>query len=126
MAALDSEIFSLTITDDNDTPTIVELSKDMVEIKRYEKAMHVEEITPSVIEPSFGIGRIMYATLEHAFRQRDGDEKRVYLDLPASIAPIKCSILPISANVRLSPIINAVSEQLAYYELSQKIVSLEN
>jgi len=121
VAALETETFSLKISDGNEGYTTVELNKDMMEVKRFEKTLHVEEITPSVIEPSFGIGRIMYATLEHAFRQRDGDEKRVYLELPPSIAPIKCSILPISANTRLDPIIEAVSEQLAEYDLSQKI-----
>ncbi len=29
-----------------------------------------EIFTPHVIEPSFGIGRIMYCILEHNFRQR--------------------------------------------------------
>lgn len=38
--------------------------------------MYVEEFTPSVIEPSFGIGRIMYSVLEHSFREREGDENR--------------------------------------------------
>lgn len=38
--------------------------------------VHIEEFTPSVIEPSFGIGRIMYSILEHTFRQREGDEQR--------------------------------------------------
>ena len=36
----------------------------------------VEEIVPSVVEPSFGIGRIMYALFEHNFRMREGDEQR--------------------------------------------------
>lgn len=36
----------------------------------------VEEFVPSVIEPSFGIGRIMYAIFEHKFRVRKGDEQR--------------------------------------------------
>ena len=31
----------------------------------------VEEIVPSVIEPSFGIGRIMYTIWEHNFVLRD-------------------------------------------------------
>ena len=31
---------------------------------------------PSVIEPSFGIGRIMYAIFEHNFKTREGDEQR--------------------------------------------------
>jgi len=36
----------------------------------------VEEFVPSVIEPSFGIGRIMYSIFEHRFRVRPGDEQR--------------------------------------------------
>lgn len=36
----------------------------------------VEEIVPSVIEPSFGIGRIMYAILEQNFNTRENDEQR--------------------------------------------------
>ena len=36
----------------------------------------VEEIVPNVIEPSFGIGRIMYTIFEHTFQIREGDEQR--------------------------------------------------
>jgi len=36
----------------------------------------VEEFNPSVIEPSFGIGRVMYSLFEHNFKQREGDEQR--------------------------------------------------
>jgi len=36
----------------------------------------VEEIVPNVIEPSFGIGRIMHSIFEHSFRIRQGDEQR--------------------------------------------------
>ncbi len=41
----------------------------------------VEEITPSVIEPSFGVGRIMYSIFEHNFRMREGDEQRTVSNL---------------------------------------------
>ena len=44
---------------------IYQVTKEMVTIKRYEKVMHVEEFVPSVVEPSFGIGRIMYGLFEH-------------------------------------------------------------
>lgn len=44
----------------------------------------VEEIVPNVIEPSFGIGRIMYTIFEHTFRIRDGDEQRTVRTEPAS------------------------------------------
>merc|ERR1719464_775930 len=48
----------------------ISLGKDMVTVKKYQKTFHVEEITPSVIEPSFGVGRIMYAIFEHCFKIR--------------------------------------------------------
>ncbi|CAB1341243.1 unnamed protein product [Coregonus sp. 'balchen'] len=52
------------------------LTKDMVSVKRFQKTLHVEEVVPNVIEPSFGIGRIMYSIFEHTFQVREGDEQR--------------------------------------------------
>ena len=46
----------------------VTLNKDMITVKKYQKTFHVEEIIPSVIEPSFGVGRVMYAIFEHNFK----------------------------------------------------------
>ncbi|CAJ0600195.1 unnamed protein product [Cylicocyclus nassatus] len=97
------------------------LTAAMLTVKRTTKMVHVEEITPSVIEPSFGIGRVMYSVLEHAFRQREGDEQRTFLALRPLVAPIKCSILPISANERLNPIIEAAREELARYDLTYRV-----
>lgn len=55
---------------------------------------------PSVIEPSFGIGRIMTGILEHSFSAREGtDGKRRVLSFPAAIAPVKCSLLPLDQRV---------------------------
>lgn len=81
------------------------LTRDMVSVKKGQKTVHVEEVTPSVIEPSFGIGRIMYAVLEHSFRVREGDEQRTYLTLPPLVAPYKCSLLPLSSNAEFQPFI---------------------
>lgn len=36
----------------------------------------MEEYIPAVIEPTFGIGRIMYAVLEHNFKIRPENEQR--------------------------------------------------
>eukprot|EP00928_Gymnodinium_smaydae_P088241 TRINITY_DN72351_c0_g1_i1.p2 TRINITY_DN72351_c0_g1~~TRINITY_DN72351_c0_g1_i1.p2 ORF type:complete len:635 (-),score=193.61 TRINITY_DN72351_c0_g1_i1:63-1967(-) len=58
---------------------------------------------PGVIEPSFGIDRILFSTLEHAYYARPKDAKaddkddkqtRGVLKLPAAIAPYKLTILP--------------------------------
>ena len=43
---------------------------------RISVSLAVEEVIPSVIEPSFGLGRIMYTVLEHTFQVREGDEQR--------------------------------------------------
>ena len=63
----------------------------------------MEDVIPSVVEPSFGIGRILYAVLEHSFRVREEDEKRVWLALPPAIAPISCSVLLLSGNPQFNP-----------------------
>merc|ERR1719495_676938 len=47
-----------------------DITKDMVAVKRYQKTVHVEELIPSVIEPSMGVGRVMYAVFEHCFKMR--------------------------------------------------------
>ncbi|GAB1290851.1 Glycine--tRNA ligase [Apodemus speciosus] len=63
-----------------------QLTKDMVSVKRFQKTLHVEEVVPSVIEPSFGLGRIMYTILEHTFHVREGDEQRTFFSFPAELS----------------------------------------
>lgn len=90
----------------------------MVEVKTIKKTLHVEEITPSVIEPSFGIGRIMYSLLEHRFQIREDDEQRSYFALPAYIAPLKCSVLPLSNNAEFTPFVKQICEFELFSQLS--------
>lgn len=87
------------------------LEKEMLSVKKYQKTLHVEEIIPSVIEPSFGIGRVMYAIFEHNFKQREGDEQRTFISLPAVVAPLKCSVLPLSANTEFQPFIKQLCKR---------------
>jgi glycyl-tRNA synthetase len=56
------------------------VSTSLLQIKRYQKTVYVEEIVPSVIEPSFGIGRIMYAIWEHNFVVRDAQRTVILED----------------------------------------------
>uniref|UniRef100_A0A8C5QFE2 Glycine--tRNA ligase n=1 Tax=Leptobrachium leishanense TaxID=445787 RepID=A0A8C5QFE2_9ANUR len=81
------------------------LTKDMVSVKKFQKTIHVEEIVPNVIEPSFGLGRIMYTVFEHTFQIRQGDEQRTYFSFPAIVAPYKCSVLPLSQNQEFVPFV---------------------
>ncbi|XP_043595827.1 glycine--tRNA ligase [Bombus pyrosoma] len=107
----------ISLSDD----TTVFITRDMIEIKRYKKTIHVEEIIPCVIEPSFGIGRIMYAIFEHNFKVREGDEKRTYFSLPPIVAPLKCSVLPLSGNNEFVPFVKQLSQNLTKVDVSHKV-----
>lgn len=47
------------------------VTSTMVEIKRVKKKLAGRNYVPSVIEPSFGIGRILYCIFEHSFYTRE-------------------------------------------------------
>ncbi|XP_062548703.1 glycine--tRNA ligase isoform X2 [Armigeres subalbatus] len=97
------------------------LKSDMIAVKTTSKTIHVEEITPSVIEPSFGVGRIMYSLLEHSFQMREGDEQRGYFSLPPIVAPLKCSVLPLSNNAEFVPFVKKISSALTNVDISHKV-----
>lgn len=63
-----------------------------VEVRKVENKIFVEEYFPCVIEPSFGIGRILYALVESCFYQREDDGNRCVLGFNPKVAPIKCVI----------------------------------
>lgn len=57
----------------------VEVSKDLLVIEKRTRVENTREFTPNVIEPSFGIGRILYCLFEHNYWTRasdGGDEAR--------------------------------------------------
>ncbi|XP_011499121.1 PREDICTED: glycine--tRNA ligase [Ceratosolen solmsi marchali] len=113
-----NEIGEYELKISNDT---YKITKDMVTVDRSQKTVHVEFFVPSVVEPSFGIGRIMYAVFEHNFKTRDGDEQRRYFTLPPIVAPLKCSILPLSGNAEFIPFIKQLSQGLTRVDVSHKV-----
>ncbi|HSX44582.1 MAG TPA: glycine--tRNA ligase [Candidatus Saccharimonadales bacterium] len=54
---------------------------------------------PHVIEPSFGLDRLVLAILVMAYDEdKQNDESRTYLKLPAYIAPVKIAVSPLLKN----------------------------
>jgi glycyl-tRNA synthetase len=99
-----------------------ELTSAMVTFARKKKRVVGQNITPAVIEPSFGIGRILVAVLEHSYYVREGnDEARHALALPAVVAPVKCSVLPLMAKPELLAKLSLVSEALTAAGVSYKV-----
>ncbi|MCC7356572.1 MAG: glycine--tRNA ligase [Candidatus Doudnabacteria bacterium] len=58
-----------------------------------------ESFVPHVIEPTWGVDRSVLAVLsEHYVEEGEGDSKRVYLKLPAKLAPYKAAVFPLLKN----------------------------
>ena len=74
-----------------------------------------------MIEPSFGIGRILYSLIEHSYYVREGGEQRAVLSFPAAIAPTKCLIVPISNNEEFNPYLQQCVTGLRKYGISNKV-----
>ena len=99
----------------------VTLERGMVKFVAEKKKVAGRWITPSVIEPSFGVGRILYALLEQSFFQRAEDAQRGVLSLSPMIAPIKCSVLPLMVKDALLPKTREIAQLLTRHGISAKV-----
>ncbi len=95
----------------------IKLNKDFIAFEQGERTQHEEKYTPSVIEPSFGIGRIVYCIFEHCFRIRAHEASRTYFVFPPLIAPLKCSILPLIPNKEINLVVQDISKFLAVFNV---------
>lgn len=103
---------------------VVTINKNMVSISKEIKKEHQRVFTPSVIEPSFGIGRIIYCLYEHSFNtrpSRDGDEQMSFFSFPPLVAPIKCTVFPLVQNQQYEEIARQITKSLTVYGISYKI-----
>jgi glycyl-tRNA synthetase len=70
-----------------------------------------EEVTPHVIEPSYGIDRMIYAVLEHSYDEETvDDEERKVLRLSPSVAPIQVAVFPLMNRDGLPEIARDIAE----------------
>ncbi|XP_020529989.1 glycine--tRNA ligase, mitochondrial 1 isoform X2 [Amborella trichopoda] len=102
----------------------VTLTKNMVSISKEKKKEHQKVFTPSVIEPSFGIGRIIYCLFEHSFYTRPnkaGDEQCNVFKFPPLVAPIKCTVFPLIQKPEYEEVAKLISKALTRARISHKI-----
>lgn len=58
-----------------------------------------EKFVPHVIEPSFGVERALMAVLSSAYREDEvNGEKRIFLQFPEHLAPVKYAVSPLLKN----------------------------
>lgn len=55
----------------------------------------LRSFVPSVVEPSFGIGRIMYCMFEHCWFTREQDKQRAVFRFTPPVAPTKATVFPL-------------------------------
>jgi len=97
-----------------------ELTKDMVQLNKSVQTIHGESVIPTVIEPSFGVGRIIYALLEHAFYMRENDEMRTVFKFKPHMAPYKCAVISLMVKDELETVTNGLIKQLRRANISCK------
>lgn len=68
-----------------------EVPEDLLIIEEIEEEISGEKIVPHVIEPSFGIDRIVYCTLLHSFH--DGEKE--YFKFAEEVAPVQVGVYPL-------------------------------
>lgn len=74
----------------------IEIESSLVSYETVEEEVRGEEIVPHVIEPSFGIDRIIYTVLDHAYYEDTvDDETRAVMRLAPAVVPIEVAVLPL-------------------------------
>ncbi|MBI4272822.1 glycine--tRNA ligase [Candidatus Uhrbacteria bacterium] len=86
---------------------------------RYTDPETGEKFLPHVVEPTFGIDRILLISLLEAYHEEEAptadkgeSEKRVVLRFPHHLAPIKVAVLPLSKKEELSSVAKKIAADL--------------
>jgi glycyl-tRNA synthetase len=94
------------------------------EISTRKEKVSGRKLVPHVIEPSYGVDRMLYAVLDHSYRKKDD---YVTLRLKSLVAPIKVGVFPLMAKDGLDKIASGILEAVlragfaAYYDDSGSI-----
>ncbi|KAJ9512986.1 hypothetical protein QJQ45_029195 [Haematococcus lacustris] len=104
------------------------VTASMVTITKEATKVNGRNFTPAVIEPSFGIGRIMYSMFEHAFYTRggDGNEARTVFRFTPLVAPIKATVFPLIQKPELNDVARKVSTALTTAGMSNIVDTTGN
>eukprot|EP01024_Parvocaulis_polyphysoides_P018345 TRINITY_DN18129_c0_g1_i1.p1 TRINITY_DN18129_c0_g1~~TRINITY_DN18129_c0_g1_i1.p1 ORF type:complete len:488 (+),score=88.92 TRINITY_DN18129_c0_g1_i1:187-1650(+) len=88
------------------------ITPDMVKIYKEMQKKTGQNFVPSVIEPSFGIGRMMYCMFEHVFHTRENDAERTLFRFKPAVAPVKAFVFPLIQKEEFDVVAREVSGYL--------------
>jgi len=91
----------------------LDIPKECYEIVEVNEKQTSEKFVPHVIEPSYGIDRILYFILEHNYvEEKKKDEEYTILKLNPLIAPIKTGVFPLISDEKLIRIAQRIDAEL--------------
>eukprot|EP00996_Jenningsia_fusiforme_P002044 NODE_288_length_2520_cov_94.125860_g265_i0.p1 GENE.NODE_288_length_2520_cov_94.125860_g265_i0~~NODE_288_length_2520_cov_94.125860_g265_i0.p1 ORF type:complete len:653 (-),score=139.37 NODE_288_length_2520_cov_94.125860_g265_i0:128-2086(-) len=110
------------------------IERAMVKFRLTTKKISGRNFIPSVIEPSFGVGRILWSVLEQNYYLRPAEEaaskdkskptkgeKRASFSIPARIAPYKVAVCPLMVKEALMPHIYEIAGIFSEAGISYRI-----
>ena len=106
----------------------IKIPEDCYEIVETNEKKIGDKFVPHVIEPSYGIDRIIYCILEHNYHEinKKGEEYRIFTFKPY-IAPIKTGVFPLISDNKLIKVAKEIDRKLrdcsisTYYDESGTI-----
>ena len=86
---------------------------DLYEVKEEEVDVRGVDVRPHVIEPSYGIDRMIYAVLEHSYFEEEVEgEVRKVMRFPSRVAPVQVAIFPLMARDGLDVMAKEIARTL--------------
>ena len=100
----------ITVTIDGES---IDIQKDCYDIVEMKEKQSGEKFVPHVIEPSFGIDRILYFLLEHNYVEgKKKDEEYTILKLNPLMAPLKVGVFPLISDEKLISVAKEIDATL--------------
>lgn len=125
LASSGSIVIDIPRSSDSSLSGKIRLGRDIIPqiAKRKLKKDAKRSYIPNVIEPSFGIGRILYALVEHVLdRRAEEGDARLVLSFPPLVAPTKVLIVPLQLNdPRFLPLATHLQRRLRKEDVSTRI-----
>ena len=90
-------------------PFPLRLTEEHIEVHTGEVEEAGRYFIPHVVEPSFGIDRILYAVLEYAYLERKG---RIVLNIPRDVASVQACVFPLVNRDDLPKVAKGIYETL--------------
>ncbi len=108
--AFDGDVVEVEVDGD-----VIEVDVEVAGFERREVRESGENVLPQVIEPSYGLDRIIYSVLEHSLdhdRPEDSEDERTVLRLPSEVAPYDAAVFPLVSKDGLDEVAEDVKARL--------------